>query len=440
MHGAVRSGDRSRGRDGRGGQRLGRSKPRGTCRRSSSSSTRRAGRGSAWPRSPTLGLPVATRSSTTGPTVWETPTFQVSELQHRHPSDKVICDEVRAAPGEVTIVALGPLTNIARAFARDPALPEMIDQIVIMGGTLDGVGQHHAGRRVQHLLRSGVGPGRVSVAGGTKTLVPLDVTRQGFVRLRPARQAARQQTRAGRFLRRFCRTCSARTGWSWATRTSGCTTQWPTGRGAASGPVRDRDDRRRRGTVSGELTTRHNGFRSPPRARMAHEHGLGHEGRRQCRAGLHPAGPHRRRLGQQGLISPSIIAQTRTRDSTYRARMKFPTSPASSRTIRCACAGRSAARARGNTARAIRPAAQAARRRCLAASACTRCGRFRAIAQDTPRHPRNRPACRRRTSIDSRIRATSRRITSGAWRVRSCRCAPARRELAVGRGVRPAWG
>src|SRR5215213_10079806 len=38
--------------------------------------------------------------------------FQVSELQHRHPSEKVICDEIRAAPEEITLIALGPLTNI----------------------------------------------------------------------------------------------------------------------------------------------------------------------------------------------------------------------------------------------------------------------------------------------------------------------------------------
>ena len=36
-----------------------------------------------------------------------------------HPAEKVLCDEVRAAPEEITILALGPLTNIARAIQRD---------------------------------------------------------------------------------------------------------------------------------------------------------------------------------------------------------------------------------------------------------------------------------------------------------------------------------
>src|SRR5438105_6409894 len=38
--------------------------------------------------------------------------FEVAELHHRHPSEKVICDEAHAAPEQITIVCLAPLTNI----------------------------------------------------------------------------------------------------------------------------------------------------------------------------------------------------------------------------------------------------------------------------------------------------------------------------------------
>ena len=37
--------------------------------------------------------------------------FAVSRLHHRHPSEKVICDAVRAEPNRVTLVCLGPLTQ-----------------------------------------------------------------------------------------------------------------------------------------------------------------------------------------------------------------------------------------------------------------------------------------------------------------------------------------
>ncbi|HKH98533.1 MAG TPA: nucleoside hydrolase [Candidatus Sulfotelmatobacter sp.] len=43
---------------------------------------------------------------------------------------------VRANPGEISIVAVGPLTNVATALRSDPALAAMIRSIVVMGGSL----------------------------------------------------------------------------------------------------------------------------------------------------------------------------------------------------------------------------------------------------------------------------------------------------------------
>jgi purine nucleosidase len=43
-------------------------------------------------------------------------------------------------PGALTLVTLGPLTNIALAFRRDPALAARIGSMVVMGGTSDAVG------------------------------------------------------------------------------------------------------------------------------------------------------------------------------------------------------------------------------------------------------------------------------------------------------------
>lgn len=52
----------------------------------------------------------------------------------------VLIDSVRASPGELTLVALGPLTNVAAAFERAPDLPEKLASVVVMGGTADAVG------------------------------------------------------------------------------------------------------------------------------------------------------------------------------------------------------------------------------------------------------------------------------------------------------------
>jgi purine nucleosidase len=46
-----------------------------------------------------------------------------------------IIDTVRAAPGQITLVATGPLTNIALAVTREPRLAEWVREFVIMGGS-----------------------------------------------------------------------------------------------------------------------------------------------------------------------------------------------------------------------------------------------------------------------------------------------------------------
>lgn len=45
-----------------------------------------------------------------------------------------IRDTVRKNPGEVTLLAIGPLTNVAIAFATDPELPCLLKQMVLMCG------------------------------------------------------------------------------------------------------------------------------------------------------------------------------------------------------------------------------------------------------------------------------------------------------------------
>ena len=47
-----------------------------------------------------------------------------------------ICEAVRSSPGEVTIVALGRLTNLAIALKRAPDIAGLVKRIVVMGGSL----------------------------------------------------------------------------------------------------------------------------------------------------------------------------------------------------------------------------------------------------------------------------------------------------------------
>src|ERR1700761_2346003 len=51
-----------------------------------------------------------------------------------HATDFII-DTVAAAPGEITLVATGPLTNIGLALSREPRLASWVKDFVIMGGS-----------------------------------------------------------------------------------------------------------------------------------------------------------------------------------------------------------------------------------------------------------------------------------------------------------------
>ena len=57
----------------------------------------------------------------------------------RHAAD-LIADEARRRPGEITLVAVGPQTNVAVALQREPALPQLLRRFVSMGGAFRAAG------------------------------------------------------------------------------------------------------------------------------------------------------------------------------------------------------------------------------------------------------------------------------------------------------------
>jgi purine nucleosidase len=89
----------------------------------------------------------------------------------------LIIDIVNANPGEITILCIGPVTNLALALLKEPTLRKKIKNVVSMGGTI-----HYPGNATPSseynvfcdpesfdiLLRSGI----------DLTIVPLDVTYQ----------------------------------------------------------------------------------------------------------------------------------------------------------------------------------------------------------------------------------------------------------------------
>jgi len=94
---------------------------------------------------------------------------------HEHAVDRII-REIMAAPGEVTLVAIAPLTNVALAVRKEPRIVQAVRQVIIMGGALRADGNTtslaefnffvdpHAAHIVLH-------------SGMPITLLPWDITR-----------------------------------------------------------------------------------------------------------------------------------------------------------------------------------------------------------------------------------------------------------------------
>lgn len=125
--------------------------------------------------------------------------LNVAELRTRHPSEKIICDAIRANPEEITIVALGPLTNVARAFQRDPELASLVGRLVMSGGTVTESGNITPAAEFNFYCDPE--SARVVLRSlCTKSLVPLDVTNRIVLSYDLLNQLPPESTKVGRLL------------------------------------------------------------------------------------------------------------------------------------------------------------------------------------------------------------------------------------------------
>lgn len=94
----------------------------------------------------------------------------------QHGSDFLI-ERVMSNPGEITLVAIGPLTNVALAIRKEPKFAKSLKEIVIMGGAI----RHEGNATALAEFNTYVDPHATHIvfhAGIPTTLVPLDVTYQ----------------------------------------------------------------------------------------------------------------------------------------------------------------------------------------------------------------------------------------------------------------------
>jgi len=69
--------------------------------------------------------------------------FNASRLPEEEHAANAIVRLARERPGELTLVALAPLTNLALALKLDPTLPSRVARLVVMGGAVTGRGNTH---------------------------------------------------------------------------------------------------------------------------------------------------------------------------------------------------------------------------------------------------------------------------------------------------------
>jgi purine nucleosidase len=125
------------------------------------------------------------------PTPMTTPAVQ-------HAVDFLI-EKLLASPGEFTLVAIGPLTNVALALRREPKIATAIREIISMGGAIRHPGNTtplaefnvyvdpHAAHIVYH-------------AGVPLTLVPLDVTYQCVLTMQDVQRLLKVDSPLTRFI------------------------------------------------------------------------------------------------------------------------------------------------------------------------------------------------------------------------------------------------
>ena len=108
-------------------------------------------------------------------------------LQSQHGVDYIIDTLMTEPSGTVTLATLGPLTNIAMALVKQPAIAERIAEIVMMGGAYFEVGNITPAAEF-NIYVDPEAADIVMRCGAPITILPLDVTHQ--IQSTPERLAA----------------------------------------------------------------------------------------------------------------------------------------------------------------------------------------------------------------------------------------------------------
>lgn len=106
--------------------------------------------------------------------------FRVADFHSVRDSAKVMIDAVRNYPNEVTLLTLGPLTNVELACERAPDFLDLLKGLVCLGGTVECGGDVTATAEF-NIYSNPEAARHVLLSPATKTLVPLDISMQAIL-------------------------------------------------------------------------------------------------------------------------------------------------------------------------------------------------------------------------------------------------------------------
>jgi purine nucleosidase len=118
------------------------------------------------------------------------------------PAHRLIIDLVRESPGEIAIVAVGRMTNLALALREDPEIAGLVKQVVIMGGAFGFHGNHGNVTPAAEANIIGDPLAADEVTGGSWpiTMVGLDVTQRTQLTTEYLEALASDGGEAGQFI------------------------------------------------------------------------------------------------------------------------------------------------------------------------------------------------------------------------------------------------
>ncbi len=92
-------------------------------------------------------IPVAAGVATPHNNVFTQAAYAHQSPPRKHPDAVVfLLDQIRAHPGQITLIAIGPLFNVQAAIERDPETFRQLRRVVIMGGSINrGYGEDQNG-------------------------------------------------------------------------------------------------------------------------------------------------------------------------------------------------------------------------------------------------------------------------------------------------------